>query len=276
MSSIQLHGGCIAPGARVSSRFTEPSNQAFSGRHSSRVTVWPLPLHRNGRIQTMVRSVVVGASGSDHVAYTIRCKPHAVEFGQSIAVVSNVHDWDVDHATVLDWKEGNNWEGCVEVPVDTGVFEFKLVTLGDGQVLEWESSDNKVLKVLKKDVKKGVFVDCAWDSDDISIMGPSEGKKKKAAVRKKKTVSVTPSTDDETTTPPPSASAAKVTEPEEAEEETEKKYESDPPPTTTDHEKNDHSHGHMELQEKDGVMTYSFDEGDQGESAADMARRMYG
>ena len=66
-------------------------------------------------------------------ASTIKIKTTSspVEFGQSIAVVSNASQWK--NPAQLQWSEGDVWEGEVEVDgVDT--LEFKLVKVADGEV----------------------------------------------------------------------------------------------------------------------------------------------
>lgn len=231
----------------------------------------------------VAQSTIVASSSVDYVSYTIHCKPHPVEFGQSLAIVSNVHGWDVGSAVVLEWKEGDTWEGCVDVPVDAGVFEFKLVTVADDGVLEWEGSENKVVKVFKKDVKKGASVECEWNSGNVLVIS-ADGKTKKTVAKKKKSSSVSEpevaepvvpeSAEPEVVEPVVSESAEpEVEEPlaEAPQQEEEEKAEA---PQQEPLINNDGAT--LDVYEEGDVVTYSFDDGSGGESAAEMAKRMYG
>jgi hypothetical protein len=231
-------------------------------------------------MKQMVHATIVASSAVDHVSYTVRCKPHPLEFGQSLAIVSNVHDWDVGSAVTLGWKEGDLWEGIVDVPVDAGVFEFKLVTVADDGVLEWEGSENKVVKVFKKDVKKGASVECEWNSGNVMVVS-ADGKTKKTAPKKKKPDSVT---EPVSVVEEPVSVVEEPATPKAIEEIKEIREDTLPEPIPEavvepvlepKHEEAIHQDSTPEVYNEGDVVTYSFD-GSGEESAAEMAKRMYG
>ena len=226
--------------------------------------------HSLPRCRAIQQSRVVAAASSDHVQYTIRCKPHPVEYGQSLAIVSNVNDWDVGSAVALEWKEGDVWEGYFDVPLQQGVLEFKLVTVGEEGVLEWEGSENKVVKVFKKDVKKGATVECEWNSGNVLVVS-ADGKTKKTTSKKQKQAAPV-----EAQQPAEQQEEEEEQEQEQEQEEPEVMAPPPSPPVASVVENTTSSSKEEEAVQLDGdVVTYSFD-GHDGETAAEMARRMYG
>ena len=252
-------------------------------RNPRRVSI----IRREQRILNILCSTSVNATGADTVRVTFKCGSHPVEFGQKVAVVSNVGEWKAENAVSLDWKEGDVWEGDYEVPSGIDVLEFKLVTVasgdveGDMEVLEWEEGDNKVLAVSQPTV-----VECAWNSSEVSVEVAKKPKKpKKKRVSAKKTseqdetvVAQELVVEEEILQPSPAESHEEQPSPHQESEEVAPTPTTDPEPVAQVEEHNDPSPTEqLQVNDQNDIILYSFDEDDgQGESAADMAKRMYG
>ena len=190
-----------------------------------RVTAFPAKATRTAR------SIVVARASS---SISISTKSCPLNFGESLAVVSNANAWEPSTAAQLSWSEGDIWQGQVEVDgIET--LEFKLVKVGgDGAVIEWEEGENKQV-----DVKGTKTLECSWGSSELQI-AEKKATRKRSAPKKKAAAVVAeePAVVAEDTPTPERVVAA---------------------PTVGA-----------------GEIMYTFDEGDHEESAADIAKRMYG
>jgi hypothetical protein len=202
---------------------------------------------------------------SSEVTYKIKTTPHEVEFGQSLGVVSNANMWDTGSVTSLEWSDGNVWQGAVTVPADLGTFEFKFVVLSNGEVVEWEECDNKSCKVNKK----GTTIECSWGVTELKELEKKKATRKKSLPKKKKIVAdVAPAPHSEepvvaaTIDPVPvyerSADLDAITN--HAQNET--------------GEKASHSPKASSEEIEGGVVVYTFDATNPGESAAELAKKM--
>ena len=196
-----------------------------------RVTAFPAKATRTAR------SVVVARASS---SISISTKSCPLNFGESLAVVSNANAWEPSTATQLSWSEGDIWQGQVEVDgIET--LEFKLVKVGgDGAVIEWEDGENKQV-----DVKGTKTLECSWGSSELQVA-------EKKATRKR--------------TPKKKAAAVVAEEPTPVVEEPAPVVEPTPTPERVVAAPTVGA----------GEIMYTFDEGDHEESAADIAKRMYG
>jgi len=246
-------------------------------------------VRRDHIIHNIRCSASVNATGADTVRVTFKCGSHPVEFGQKVAVVSNVGEWKSENAVSLDWKEGDVWEGDYEVPSGINVLEFKLVTVASGdvegamEVLEWEESDNKVLEISQASV-----VECAWNSSEVSVevaKKPKKPKKKRASTKKTSEQEETVIAQDVVVEEEIPNSTPAVASPEEQPSPQQENVEV-APPTALDPEPvvlqvEEHNDpppmDQLQVNDQNDMIFYSFDDDDgQGESAADMAKRMYG
>jgi hypothetical protein len=122
------------------------------------------PLHRRRRASSSI---------------SISTKSCPLNFGESLAVVSNANAWEPSTAAQLSWSEGDIWQGQVEVDgIET--LEFKLVKVGgDGAVIEWEEGENKQV-----DVKGTKTLECSWGSSELQI-AEKKATRKRSAPKKK-------------------------------------------------------------------------------------------
>jgi hypothetical protein len=173
-----------------------------------------------------------------------------LNFGESLAVVSNANAWEPSTAAQLSWSEGDIWQGQVEVDgIET--LEFKLVKVGgDGAVIEWEEGENKQV-----DVKGTKTLECSWGSSELQIAEKKATRKRSAP--KKKAAAVVAEEPAAVVAEEPAAVVAE--EPAVVAEDTPTPERVVAAPTVGA-----------------GEIMYTFDEGDHEESAADIAKRMYG
>ena len=191
---------------------------------------------------------------------TIRTKPTPVEFGQSISVVSNVNSWETSMATELSWTEGDVWQGELEVPGDVHL-EFKLVKMANGEVIEWEEGDNKSCAVSGKGSK---MLECSWGSNELTEK--KAARKRSSPSKKNKDMEViaveqTPVEVIAVEQTPVEVIAVEQTPVEQT------LVTAAAEPDTFDH---------VTASISGDEIMYTFDEEDHGESAADIARRIYG
>jgi len=184
---------------------------------------------------------------------TIRTKPTPVEFGQSISIVSNVNSWETSTATTLSWTEGDVWQGELEVPGDVNL-EFKLVKMANGEVIEWEEGENKSFVVSGKGSK---MLECSWGSNELTETKAARKRKKK---KEEEDVAV------ESAVVVESAVAVETAPVETA------PVEQTPATAAAEPDTFDHVTASVSGDE----IMYTFDEEDYGESAADIAQRIYG
>ena len=188
---------------------------------------------------------------------TIRTKPTPVEFGQSISIVSNVNSWETSTATTLSWTEGDVWQGELEVPGDVNL-EFKLVKMANGEVIEWEEGENKSFVVSGKGSK---MLECSWGSNELTETKAARKRKKK----EEEDIAV------ESAVVVESAVAVESAPVETAPVET-APVEQTPATAAAEPDAFDHVTASVSGDE----IMYTFDEEDYGESAADIAQRIYG
>ena len=216
------------------------------------------------------------ASKTANSKVVIRTHPTPVEFGQSIAVVSNANAWETETATELSWTEGDVWQGELEVPSDVGNLEFKLVKVAGGAVIEWEEGDNKSCAVSKG----SKMLECSWGMSELT---EKKAPRKRSSSPKKKKEAVTADVENEEEDRVVTASAMPVAEPV-AEPVTEPVAEPVAEPVVeltavveSSPEPIPEPESVLEAPSVAGEeILYTFDAGDDGESAADIARRMYG
>jgi len=198
---------------------------------------------------------------------TIRTKPTPVEFGQSISIVSNVNSWETSTATTLSWTEGDVWQGELEVPGDVNL-EFKLVKMANGEVIEWEEGENKSFVVSGKGSK---MLECSWGSNELTETkarkrSSSSSKKKKEeediAVESAVVVESAVAVESAPVETAPVETAPVETAP----------VEQTPATAAAEPDAFDHVTASVSGDE----IMYTFDEEDYGESAADIAQRIYG
>ncbi len=182
-----------------------------------------------------------------------------MEFGQSISVVSNANAWETSKATELSWTEGDVWQGELEVPDDVGNLEFKLVKMANGVVVEWEEGDNKSCTVSKG----SKTLDCSWGTNELTEKKATR-KRSSSPTKKKKEEAIA------AVVPGVAQNAVPVEETVSVEDQT--VVEETPEALPTDPEAFDHITASVSGDE----IMYTFDEDDHGESAADIARRIYG
>ena len=204
-----------------------------------RVTAFPAKATRTAR------SIVVARASS---SISISTKSCPLNFGESLAVVSNANAWEPSTAAQLSWSEGDIWQGQVEVDgIET--LEFKLVKVGgDGAVIEWEEGENKQV-----DVKGTKTLECSWGSSELQIAEKKATRKRSAP--KKKAAAVVAEEPAVVAEEP----AVVAEEPAVVAEDTPTPERVVAAPTVGA-----------------GEIMYTFDEGDHEESAADIAKRMYG
>ena len=178
-----------------------------------------------------------------------------MNFGESLAVVSNANAWEPSTAAQLSWSEGDIWQGQVEVDgIET--LEFKLVKVGgDGAVIEWEEGENKQV-----DVKGTKTLECSWGSSELQIAEKKATRKRSAP--KKKAAAVVAEEPAVVVEEP----AVVAEEPAVVAEEPAVVAEDTPTPERVVAAPTVGA----------GEIMYTFDEGDHEESAADIAKRMYG
>jgi hypothetical protein len=208
---------------------------------------------------------------------TIRTKPTPVEFGQSISVVSNANSWETSAATELSWTEGDVWQGELKVPSDVASLEFKLVKMANGEVIEWEEGENKSCVVSGKGSK---ILECTWGTNEV--MEKKAARKRSSSSKKNKGEAVAGTLSNVT-------EEAAVVEENVVEENVVEEIvveaavveeivveqavvEQSPATDAADSETFDHVAASLSGDE----IMYTFDEEDYGESAADIARRIYG
>ncbi len=210
-----------------------------------RVTAFPAKATRTAR------SIVARASSS----ISISTKSCPLNFGESLAVVSNANAWEPSTAAQLSWSEGDIWQGQVEVDgIET--LEFKLVKVGgDGAVIEWEEGENKQV-----DVKGTKTLECSWGSSELQIAEKKATRKRSAP--KKKAAAVVAEEPAVVVEEP----AVVAEEPAVVAEEPAVVAEDTPTPERVVAAPTVGA----------GEIMYTFDEGDHEESAADIAKRMYG
>ena len=210
-----------------------------------RVTAFPAKATRTAR------SIVARASSS----ISISTKSCPLNFGESLAVVSNANAWEPSTAAQLSWSEGDIWQGQVEVDgIET--LEFKLVKVGgDGAVIEWEEGENKQV-----DVKGTKTLECSWGSSELQIAEKKATRKRSAP--KKKAAAVVAEEPAVVVEEP----AVVAEEPAVVAEEPAVVAEDTPTPERVVAAPTVGA----------GEIMYTFDEGDHEESAADIATRMYG
>ena len=205
-----------------------------------RVTAFPAKATRTAR------SIVVARASS---IISISTKSCPLNFGESLAVVSNANAWEPSTAAQLSWSEGDIWQGQVEVDgIET--LEFKLVKVGgDGAVIEWEEGENKQV-----DVKGTKTLECSWGSSELQI-AEKKATRKRSAPKKKAAAVVA----EEPAVVVAEEPAVVAEEPAVVAEDTPTPERVVAAPTVGA-----------------GEIMYTFDEGDHEESAADIAKRMYG
>ena len=210
-----------------------------------RVTAFPAKATRTAR------SVVVARASS---SISISTKSCPLNFGESLAVVSNANAWEPSTATQLSWSEGDIWQGQVEVDgIET--LEFKLVKVGgDGAVIEWEDGENKQV-----DVKGTKTLECSWGSSELQVAEKKATRKRTPKKKAAAVVAEEPTPVVEEPTPVVEEPAPVVEEPAPVVEPTPTPERVVAAPTVGA-----------------GEIMYTFDEGDHEESAADIAKRMYG
>ena len=193
---------------------------------------------------------------------TIRTKPTPVEFGQSISIVSNVNSWETSTATTLSWTEGDVWQGELEVPGDVNL-EFKLVKMANGEVIEWEEGENKSFVVSGKGSK---MLECSWGSNELT---ETKARKRSSSSSKKKKEEEDIAVESAVVVE--SAVAVESAPVETAPVET-APVEQTPATAAAEPDAFDHVTASVSGDE----IMYTFDEEDYGESAADIAQRIYG
>jgi hypothetical protein len=220
---------------------------------------------------------------ANSVTYKIKTAPHPVEFGQSLGVVSNANAWETSSASPLQWTDGDVWEGDVEVPADLGTFEFKFVVLAGGEVIQWEDGGNKICDVKKK----GKTLECSWGTAELKEVEEKTATRKRSSSPKKKKVEPVPAAEDvaiEEPTPVVEPVSANVQEPVVQEPVVQEPVVQEPVVQEMAEEQpvveemvtvQDNVAQASPVIEGD-MVTYTFDEGDHDESAADIAKRMYG
>ncbi len=227
-----------------------------------RVTAFPAKATRTAR------SIVVARASS---SISISTKSCPLNFGESLAVVSNANAWEPSTAAQLSWSEGDIWQGQVEVDgIET--LEFKLVKVGgDGAVIEWEEGDNKQV-----DVKGTKTLECSWGSSELQIAEKKATRKRSAP--KKKAAAVVAEEPAVVVVEEPAVIVAEepavvaeepavvAEEPAVVAEEPAVVAEDTPTPERVVAAPTVGA----------GEIMYTFDEGDHEESAADIAKRMYG
>lgn len=214
------------------------------------------------------RRVWVAASqaGADVVKVSFRCGPKPVDFGQQLAVISNLSDWTAnDKAVMLEWQTGDEWAGDCTMPV--GDLEFKLAAVARQSddtidIVEWEQCDNKVASLSHEVDAWGIR--CTWDSSEIDMEQLGKKKKRKRASKKK------PETEDSGPVAPSAseesgmqASAVEL-HTQDAETDIPAEIVHDPIPDAVPNSGTED----MEV--------YNFDDNDNSESAAEMAKRILG
>lgn len=213
------------------------------------------------------RRVWVAASqaGADVVKVSFRCGPKPVDFGQQLAVISNLSDWTAnDKAVMLEWQAGDEWAGDCTMPV--GDVEFKLAAVARQSddtidIVEWEQCDNKVASLSHEVDAWGI--QCTWDSSEIDMEQLGKKKKRKRAPKKK------PEAEDSSPAAPSvseehAAQASAVEQPALAHPDIPAEVVQAPIPDAVPNSSTE-----------DMVM-YNFDDNDNNESAAEMAKRMLG
>ena len=213
---------------------------------------------------------------------TIRTKPTPVEFGQSISVVSNANSWETSAATELSWTEGDVWQGELKVPSDVASLEFKLVKMANGEVIEWEEGENKSCVVSGKGSK---ILECTWGTNEV--MEKKAARKRSSSSKKNKGEAVAgtlSNVTEEAAVVEENVVEENVVEENVVEENVVEEnvveeivveqavVEQSPATDAADSETFDHVAASLSGDE----IMYTFDEEDYGESAADIARRIYG
>ena len=208
---------------------------------------------------------------------TIRTKPTPVEFGQSISVVSNANSWETSAATELSWTEGDVWQGELKVPSDVASLEFKLVKMANGEVIEWEEGENKSCVVSGKGSK---ILECTWGTNEV--MEKKAARKRSSSSKKNKGEAVAgtlSNVTEEAAVVEENVVEENVVEENVVEENVVEEIvveqavvEQSPATDAADSETFDHVAASLSGDE----IMYTFDEEDYGESAADIARRIYG
>ncbi len=206
---------------------------------------------------------------------TIRTKPTPVEFGQSISVVSNVNSWETSTATTLSWTEGDVWQGELEVPGDVNL-EFKLVKMANGEVIEWEEGENKSFVVSGKGSK---MLECSWGSNELTETKAARKRSSSSSSKKKKEeedVAVESAVAVESTVAVESAVAVETAPVETAPVETAPVETAPVEQTPATAAAEPDAFDHVTASVSGDEIMYTFDEEDYGESAADIAQRIYG
>jgi hypothetical protein len=167
---------------------------------------------------------------------------------------------------MLEWQSGDEWAGECTMPI--GDVEFKLAAVARQDdntidIVEWEQCDNKVASL--SDEVDAWGIRCSWDSSEIDMEQLGHRKKRKRAPKKKlqteDSSSVTPNVLGELATP---ASAVELHAQDEEQENIPAEIVQDPIPDTVP------SSGTEEM------VVYNFDDNDNTESAAEMAKRILG
>lgn len=122
--------------------------------------VLPRRAAARGRVARGYRTptVAVAASGVATVRFRVK---REMGFGDKLAVVGSADllgKWDVSKALELAWTDGHVWEGKITIPSGSDV-EFKCVAVRGGQT-EWESGDNRSLKIESEMIE----VETVWDA----------------------------------------------------------------------------------------------------------------
>lgn len=209
------------------------------------------------------RGVWVAASqtGVDVVKVSFRCGPKPVDFGQQLAVISNLSDWTAnDKAVMLEWQAGDEWTGDCTLPV--GDVEFKLAAVARQSddtvdIVEWEQCDNKVASLSPGVDAWGI--QCTWDSSEIDLEQIGKKQKRKRTPKKKaEEVEDAPVT--------PAASAEEESSTQTGLQHIQEEEQPDMPVSGIA----------SNVSAEEDVVMYNFDDNDDTESAADMAKRILG
>ncbi|KAI8106407.1 hypothetical protein M9435_000951 [Picochlorum sp. BPE23] len=219
------------------------------------------------------RRVWVAASqaGADVVKVSFRCGPKPVDFGQQLAVISNLSDWTAnDKAVMLEWQAGDEWAGDCTMPV--GDVEFKLAAVARQSddtidIVEWEQCDNKVASLSHEVDAWGI--QCTWDSSEIDMEQLGKKKKRKRAKPKKKLEAedsspVAPSVSEEEHAAQASAIELHTQEDEPEQADIPAEVVQAPIPDAVPNSSTE------------GIVVYNFDDNDNSESASEMANRILG
>mmetsp|Transcript_4600 Transcript_4600/g.11817 ORF Transcript_4600/g.11817 Transcript_4600/m.11817 type:complete len:401 (+) Transcript_4600:254-1456(+) len=95
---------------------------------------------------------------------------YATSFGQSLKIVGSegtLGGWDVAHAPVMSWTEGNVWRAAVELS-QSSVVEYKYVLVEEHGADTWQHGNNNVLAI--KVNQSRLEVTDNWDGGQGTVL----------------------------------------------------------------------------------------------------------